>query len=1117
VSEAIAKLEPHRTLSMRGFDRRGCAAAIHSASAGGFTVSGVFSDLADFVVLMLFDADDNYGHLFTTRYLPDFDLTNVVLEFDLAITGGMYPGSSKFPSVPWNAISYIESGGTRGSQALDITATTGMVAASCTFTVTGVPTNFDRLYIVYLGNVVFDTGTSITTGMTLAQVATLLVNEINAATSSTVPLTASSVGAVITVTCTEPGQDGNTIELVAMYKAAGNTQIAPATAKLTGGIDPTSFHVKIDFSALGIASLRQCWMTLAPSLPIDSGGVNPTLVPFAPREFSYVFSNWTVADPSAHTPLSVAAPGSVVVSSADSWVSYGGSGWSETSGFYYRGFARQSAHAGDTVTIRYSCQSSHDLYLGTLLAYGNGSFDVELDGVSQAGRATALEGALAGDSPIAGRRLLVAGVAAGTHTVLLTLAASASCTFDFLHAVIPGNVLDPPSLYPAVNAACDFDTNQTYQIPPARALWVLSKLGFTGDLDFYAGVFFALKRGRSGGNFHQATITITGYGGGAGIGSGFGDGDVIWITVGGIVPSGGTVISGATSTGGNPTGGTGIGGTVFGVAVFPADTLTTLVQRIVDGINALFVGMAAAPTATAGQLTVTVLSPINGFALDVSLSAGAAGGLTVTGDVGTTSYTGGQEGTWGVDATQASPINRAFSDYIADLAALIHTAGQTMTLAFSQELLAPPDANSSAGAWCQRFSDGTSVLTATAFGSWGAGYIESVASGVYQQTGHGYITGNSAHFASATQSGQWYLDVTDADHYTLGAQIANSGGYTPAAGDAVFIDLQTSQCNFNPATVTPYLQKCYVQAVNILAAAGLTPWVQFGEVGWWFFSRVHALPVGYASWTAPISIGTNAPHTLLTGQGAITCGIQGNTAANTEAHVTVVDSTHVTLDGSNGNGAYTGGGTISGGGMAYYDAYTAAAAVTALGRALATFDTQDDDPSVNAYADVDFLAGQIYTHISAIVAAVLAAQAASRFELLYPLDVNYPSVYFNDGAPYPQGGRLNAAVNLPAQFHAKSGSGLDRLKMEGLSWQSQYFHHDHFIATARFPYTALGWAKADMALLIAWDTGACPWTRAYLFFANEGIPALNLWAVDHLQLFSWPLPLPANQPEVLMS
>jgi hypothetical protein len=53
-----------------------------------------------------------------------------------------------------------------------------------------------------------------------------------------------------------------------------------------------------------------------------------------------------------------------------------------------------------------------------------------------------------------------------------------------------------------------------------------------------------------------------------------------------------------------------------------------------------------------------------------------------------------------------------------------------------------------------------------------------------------------------------------------------SGGYTPSLGDATFIDLQTTQCTFNPSTVTPYLADCYKQAAGIISAAGLTPWLQ---------------------------------------------------------------------------------------------------------------------------------------------------------------------------------------------------------------------------------------------------------------------------------------------------
>jgi len=51
--ERIYKLQPDRTLSLRGFDTFGAAAALHSATPDSFQVSGIFRDPADFAVLIL--------------------------------------------------------------------------------------------------------------------------------------------------------------------------------------------------------------------------------------------------------------------------------------------------------------------------------------------------------------------------------------------------------------------------------------------------------------------------------------------------------------------------------------------------------------------------------------------------------------------------------------------------------------------------------------------------------------------------------------------------------------------------------------------------------------------------------------------------------------------------------------------------------------------------------------------------------------------------------------------------------------------------------------------------------------------------------------------------------
>jgi hypothetical protein len=85
--ETIKKLQPQRTMSLRGFDSRGAAAALHGASDSGFTVSGYFVTPSDFCVLTLSDIDNKYEHYYF-KYLPNDDFTNMVLEFDKA---GAYP------------------------------------------------------------------------------------------------------------------------------------------------------------------------------------------------------------------------------------------------------------------------------------------------------------------------------------------------------------------------------------------------------------------------------------------------------------------------------------------------------------------------------------------------------------------------------------------------------------------------------------------------------------------------------------------------------------------------------------------------------------------------------------------------------------------------------------------------------------------------------------------------------------------------------------------------------------------------------------------------------------------------------------------------------------------
>jgi hypothetical protein len=297
----------------------------------------------------------------------------------------------------------------------------------------------------------------------------------------------------------------------------------------------------------------------------------------------------------------------------------------------------------------------------------------------------------------------------------------------------------------------------------------------------------------------------------------------------------------------------------------------------------------------------------------------------------------------------------------------------------------------------------------------------------------------------------------------------------------------------------------------LMADAGLVPWLQFGEFVWWFFAR-RAVPIIAASNSTPIVVETAYDHGIEAGQTVLVAGVRGNAAANGRWVVQAATARTITLAGSSGSGTFqpSPAATVRGGGMAFYDAATAAAAQAALGRPLAAFWTQDDDPSVNGGADVAFLRARVKQHIDAIRAHVLAEFPQAKFELLFPVDVTHSEAYWTADLPYPQGGRLNHDVSLPTEYQQQYGSGLDRLKIEALSWGSFYRNGDLASAAVRFATDVLAWPRAAVAYLLPIFNGGCPWEREYLAARNAGIPIIALWAFDHICLLSWPLPLPRN-------
>src|SRR4051794_32565964 len=161
MSEQISKFQPNRTMSIRVFERRGAAAAMHTATSSGFKLSGVFRDQADFAVAMLYDADSYYEHP-SMRYLPDFDLTGAVLQFDVAYgSSGLQPiDSAKFNWIDWATLDCILATGQPKNISLWNNAklqsgTFPAAGATVTFTSSGSIASFDRVSLFYQ-NYAFD-------------------------------------------------------------------------------------------------------------------------------------------------------------------------------------------------------------------------------------------------------------------------------------------------------------------------------------------------------------------------------------------------------------------------------------------------------------------------------------------------------------------------------------------------------------------------------------------------------------------------------------------------------------------------------------------------------------------------------------------------------------------------------------------------------------------------------------------------------------------------------------------------------------------------------------------------------------------------------------------------
>ena len=683
-AEAITKLQPNRTLALRGFDDRGTAASLHSTSSSGFTVSGVFRDAADFAVLVLWDRDNFFEHP-RLKHLPDDNFAGVTLTFDARFTGCAAYDSLKYETIPYRSLSYIKSNGTSGTIDLwshlasssPISGTWAKASTTVTISVGGSgAVIYDRVTI-WFRNFAFDYIAG--GGETASLVAAALESQINgAAGMDATGIECVRSGAVLTIRAKTPGVDGNLLRVYTQSKTS--TMIATATSEaLTGGDSDATWRVSLDFSALGLTSVRQMWLTFAPQLADGAA--------YADTEFEAVFSNWTVTG--TNKALKVAGPGSVRVGSRDAWCNYTGASWAEEAsnqpggtGWYYLGFARRASTIGDSVTIEYHCQHAHDLYLGVSLYVDRGKWGVSLDGDAE----TLHSGYLATGTPIVTRQRVRSSVAAGAHKVTLTLRAKESassgnyCYFDFLEAAVAGDVPDPDATLTNVSPALDYDTDHCYKLPPQRVMWMQDRLGFAGPINLYEGVFWFNQRIRQGHTFPSASIDVAELT--------LASGDAVFVDV---------------------------GGQTFGCSVFPAHTAAQVAKHFAYFINGASTGVWAQASGTV--LTITCRAIAAAYLFSFHAWREQPGPMNTDFTVSGSLNSGGVAGLWYVDPTQSPTINRGARDWLSDLLAECAARSREITIAYSMELLNPPDDPGGGHVWAARHWDGDPVTTATGFGS----------------------------------------------------------------------------------------------------------------------------------------------------------------------------------------------------------------------------------------------------------------------------------------------------------------------------------------------------------------------------------------------------------------
>jgi hypothetical protein len=1083
MSERIHKLQPNRTMSLRGFDGLGASAALHSATASSFQVSGNFRDAADFAVAILWDADNFYEHP-RLKYLPDFNFNGLTLTFDLLYDSGLQQiDSPKYPSISWPYLECTLADATTAQPATvplwdhaslvsgDFSPATGMFHFLAE---TGVQQN-DRMSL-WFENFSFDytapalnaaveyqffsagTGTvhqitvngrvyahteSNPAGESSADQANALVALINAGSGD--PQMVAAIGSVPSAVRLSviPGQSGQGVAVT----GTGNIDGVLSSNLLSDAVNEIARQIN-----------ATDWWSVQPLYCLRASVGSDSILVAAGR-YGTVDTSGTTVDWLSGTKFTGLIPGSTIV-------------------------INQTIYTIATVAspLRLTLATSAGTQSGAGYVADRGGSDgnmIELYSLYNAGRTNPLRCQEASVRLSGGNSVVTWRIALDFHA--LGLDRLRQCALTFAPALANSRAYLPSEWQASF-------TNWTVSGPESVTMLQVAGLNSvrvedTDTACTYAGLWASVTPATgffSGGIAHAAgyvdatrttlltatsneTVQVT-YS--CGLVHDLYVGTSLWFDRGSALVSLdrdsetelNCKIPGSASD-------SFINTRRLVRSSVAAGTHQVKIRMKTPGAFYFdFVEAVVASDIPAAPPSRDSISPALDYSTDHSYKLPPARVMWVMDSLGLTGPVNEYIGVFWYN--QRINTTAVFPSVTVQFGGA-WTAGDVATLTFGQSSTAvgtplsksvfAADTVSSIAAHFARYIN---ELFVSIWASWSGGVLTITSrSPDYSLT---FSTSKTSNTGTMTVSGSlqgglagaWVVDPAQTPALNRGArdwhadlflecsnrgrEVVTSGsmelvnpptGFAalfadglPAATDVGFSSLTSTHCAQSSA-MRAYQASVFDCVTDLQHAAGLVPNIQFGEYVWWYF-----------------------PH--------VTTNL----------------------------------------GMAYFDAETTAAALAALGRPLHAFTGPDDDPTVNGSADAIFLRNRLRDHVAALRAHVKARYPTAQCEVLYPVDVNYPT---------PQGGiggRLNHFINFPVEWGTKTGAGFDRLKIEALAFGGYQKNLDLALSAIQFPFS-YQWPVDSLRYLAPVFVQSTAWQKEVQMAVGMRYPVVNLWAFDQVNIF----------------